>query len=128
MALLGGTDHTCTNECDAPSTTQKELWIVCTCDRKECTKCDNTGKIYTKHCANHYYKSDMHLLRVLYENYTHKNILPFAGSLIEQPNILFKTFRSIDYYLFLRNKILDADKKQKKKAVDAINKRLSSGN
>lgn len=95
-------------------------WIVCDCDNdKECHKCKGVGLVYPDRCPVHYYDHEVKYLRLLYDAYNDKNILPFSGSLIEQPKILFETFKLINYYKGLR---LNVNSKEFERAEDMLNK------
>lgn len=79
--------------------TKQSKWFIPCCDNKECPACKGIGRIYPERCPVHYYKRDVIKLRYLYDCYNKKNILPFSGSPIEQPKVLFDHFQSINHYV-----------------------------
>lgn len=87
------------------NTNQRKWWIVCQCNGEGCNLCNGTGRKYPDRCPIHYYSNDLSTLRYLYENYKHKNILPFNGSPIEQPKMLIDAINMIDRFLYYRHEI-----------------------
>ena len=102
------------------NTNQTEWFIPC-CFDEDCHLCKGTGKIYPERCPVHYYKGDIKTLRYLYDCYTHKNILPFSGSPINQPKVLFKHFDMINYYLSVFRDVKNRGEKETNEMVDYIN-------
>ena len=79
--------------------TEQKKWFIPCCNNEECHICKGTGKQYLDRCPVHYYNSDIKTLRFLYEAYQYKNILPFSGTPIEQPRVLFKHFEYLSHYI-----------------------------
>ena len=93
------------------NTSQRKWWIPC-CKNIECPDCKGRGKVYPERCPIHYYKGELKTLRFLYESYHYKNILPFHGSPIDQPKVLFEYFTQVTYYLGLIDDIKGLDKEE----------------
>ena len=105
------------------NTSQRKWWIVCDCDGKGCPECDNTGRKHPERCPVYYYTNELNTLRYLYGTYKHKYILPFNGSPIDQPSVLFKAFNMIDYYLNIRENTVNAEKEKTQGVVSKLMRR-----
>jgi len=92
--------------------TKQRKWFIPCCENKECPGCKGTGKIYPERCPVHYYNGEVKTLRYLYDCYTHKNILPFSGSPIDQPKVLFDYFDTINYYVSVFHGIKESIKQE----------------
>lgn len=130
-SLIGGTSHICDHSnndfgCVEANTNQRKWFIPC-CKNEKCHLCNGTGKIYPIRCPVHYYDEEVITLRYLYESYEHKNILPFSGSPIEQPKVLFESFDLINHYLYVFNKVKEEQREDNKRITGELKRRLSSG-
>ena len=102
--------------------TNQRKWFIPCCEDKECHLCNGTGQIFPIRCPVYYYK-DLKTLRYLYENYKHKNILPFNGSPIEQPKVLIDCFDLIDHYLY----VIEKNKRERQEEVQEVASRIMKG-
>jgi hypothetical protein len=107
------------------NTEQKKWWLPC-CNDPQCHQCKGTGRIYPERCPCYYYR-DVKTLRYLYDAYRFKNILPFAGSPIEQPVKLIKTFDLVDQYVFFYEEDLRKRKEHNEEVASNFRKRLGGG-
>jgi len=108
------------------NTSQRQWFIPC-CRSLECPKCKGSGRIYPERCPIHYYDDEIKTLRYLYENYTFKNILPYSGSPIEQPKVIFETFDTIDHYLSVFRTMREEQKEDNREMTSKIKARLRGG-
>lgn len=106
--------------------TKQNKWFIPCCQDESCKECGGTGKIYPERCPVHYYR-DVKTLRYFYENYNHKNILPYSGSLVDQPRVVFKYFEMIDHYVSVYNNIKEQRREENRSISAAIRKGIASG-
>jgi hypothetical protein len=92
--------------------TNQSKWFIPCCDNEKCPDCKGAGKIYPDRCPVHYYKGDIKTLRYLYDCYNHKNILPFSGSPIDQPKVLFSHFERINHYVAVFGEMREKSKQE----------------
>jgi len=90
------------------NTKQKKWYIPC-CKDKKCRKCKGKGRVHPKRCPSHYYQGELRTLRYLYDSYQYKNLLPFSGSPLDQPKVLFDYFGLINYYVGLIDELKKTD-------------------
>ena len=101
--------------------TNQTKWYIPCCKDEECHKCKGKGRIYPERCPHHYYQGELRTLRYLYESYQYKNLLPYSGSPIEQPKVLFDYFGLINYYVGF----IDDLKKQDKEYNEAFSAKIN---
>ncbi len=128
---MGGTSHTCNHSnndwgCVEVNTKQRKWFIPC-CKNENCHLCNGTGKIYPKRCPIHYYDDELKTLRYLYDTYTHKNILPYSGSPVEQPKVIFEVFDMIDNYLYVFNGLKEEQREENRNTTSELKRRLKRG-
>ena len=105
--------------------TSQLKWFVPCCKNNKCLLCNGTGKQYLERCPVYYYDDELKALRYLYESFNFRNILPFSGSPIEQPKVLFTVFETIDYYVSFFNDLKEEQKEKNKAVTNEIRKRLN---
>lgn len=123
----GGTTHTCdrsNNEWGCVEANTKQLkWSIPCCDRSDCPDCKGTGQIYPERCPVFYYTQDLKKLRYLYDSYSEKNLLPFPGSPLDQPKVLFDHFSLLSHYIWF---IYD-QKNKKREENESITEKIMRG-
>ena len=107
--------------------TNQRKWFIPCCKNKKCHLCKGTGKIYPDRCPVHYYDEEIKTLRYLYDNYAFKNILPYSGSPIEQPKILFEAFDMIDHYISVFKGVKEEQRESNRNMTSMIKEGINRG-
>ena len=100
-----GTKHSCKtdnskrwgcNEASASNLYQ----IPCGCHGvdSECANCNGSGFYKPDRCIN-YYTRDLSVFFEMWKTWTDKNILPYAGSFMQQPYLLFEQFSMFESFV-----------------------------
>jgi hypothetical protein len=91
----------------AAASAEKKWFIFCGCDLPEgCKHCEK-GKIYPERCPDFYLDEETYIFNTLYKEYENRGTLPYPGSLIEQPKVLFLYF---DHFKSAVDKNLSSEK------------------